>query len=418
MLLKVRRERVNPVGMLLLALGVVGAFSAFAEAQFQMPDPKQMSGIPRPVTDLPNGTVSVRLIRGALSNNITNFPVELHVGSQTRTAQTDDSGRAEFGGLPRGQTLKAVAVVDGERLESEEFPVPEQGGIRLMLVATDKSKPPAAELNAPSVRGEVVIGGQSRIIVEPGDEALSVYYILDIVNNQRAPVDPPSTFAFNMPTGAVGTNLLEGSSPKASVSGPRVRVQGPFPPGRTLVQVAWRLPADGASVRLTQRFPATLEQLAVIVKKVGDTKLTSPQIASQQDMKASGESFIAATGGAIAAGHSVELTLENLPHHSTAARSVALALVGAIVVTGVWISRRPGEDVEARAAERKRLVARREKLFNELVRLEHEHRSGKMAPGRYATRREDLLGGLEHVYGALDSDDSGPEPTNRSGVAV
>ena len=50
---------------------LICAFSASAAAQFQMPDPKQMAGIPRPVTDLPNGTVSVRLIRGQLSNNIT-----------------------------------------------------------------------------------------------------------------------------------------------------------------------------------------------------------------------------------------------------------------------------------------------------------------------------------------------------------
>ena len=47
-----------------------------------MPDPKQMSGIPRPVDDLPNGAISVRLIRGSLSNNLTGHPVDLHVGSQ------------------------------------------------------------------------------------------------------------------------------------------------------------------------------------------------------------------------------------------------------------------------------------------------------------------------------------------------
>jgi hypothetical protein len=41
--------------------------SAFA--QFQMPDPKQMAGIPRPLM-MPSGSVSVRLIRGQLSNNI------------------------------------------------------------------------------------------------------------------------------------------------------------------------------------------------------------------------------------------------------------------------------------------------------------------------------------------------------------
>jgi hypothetical protein len=46
-------------------------------AQLQMPDPKQMSGIPAPVTDLPAGHVSVRLIRGQLSNNIQGHPVEI-----------------------------------------------------------------------------------------------------------------------------------------------------------------------------------------------------------------------------------------------------------------------------------------------------------------------------------------------------
>ena len=52
-----------------------------AQGGFQMPDPKQMSGIPRPVTDLPDRAISVRVIRGSLSNNIANQPVELRVGS-------------------------------------------------------------------------------------------------------------------------------------------------------------------------------------------------------------------------------------------------------------------------------------------------------------------------------------------------
>ena len=63
-----------------------------AFAQFQMPDPKQMAGIPRPVDDLPAGSVSVRLIRGQLSNNITDHPVELHVGNgQVQTVKTDEA---------------------------------------------------------------------------------------------------------------------------------------------------------------------------------------------------------------------------------------------------------------------------------------------------------------------------------------
>src|ERR1700730_8312392 len=142
---KVKLARWQKYGVFLCVLGVLGVERAQLSAQFQMPDPKQMSGIPRPVTELPNGAISVRLIRGQLSNNITNHPVELHVGAKVMTVNTDADGRAQFTGLTPGSSVKAVSVVDGERLESQEFPAPTQGGVRLMLVATDTTKGPATE---------------------------------------------------------------------------------------------------------------------------------------------------------------------------------------------------------------------------------------------------------------------------------
>ena len=391
---------------------VAGSFLA-VHAQFQMPDPKQMSGIPRPVTDLPDGTVSVRLIRGQLSNNITNFPVELHVGSRVQTVKTDDGGRAQFSGLHAGDALKAVAVVDGERLESEEFPAPAQGGIRLMLVATDKSAAPATELGAPPVTGQLVLGSQSRIVLEPGDGVVSVYYVLEVLNNARAPINPREPFVLEMPAGSVGTALLEGSSPQSSVDGARVRVRGPFSPGRTLVRVATEVPETGGSLELVQRFPANLEQLAVIVKKVGETKLSSSQLLSQQEMTASGELFIAASGGAVAAGQPLVLTLEGMPHHSGVPRWTALSLALLIVLVGVFAAGRTDRtDVES--SEQKRLVTRREKLLSDLVRLEREHRAGKVSPDRFASRREELVAALEHVYGALDRETPGPDEAGRA----
>ena len=391
---------------------VVLLFATSAAAQFQMPDPKEMSGIPRPVTDLPDRAISVRVIRGSLSNNITNFPVELQIGSQVKTVRTDDTGRAQFNDVAAGATVQAVAVVDGERLESQEFAVPARGGIRMLLVATDKSKA-AASAAAPPVSGRVTLGNQSRIVVEPGDEAVQVFYLLDIVNTAQAPVNPPAAFTFEMPAGAVGTTVMEGSSPQASANGARVSVKGPFASGRTPVQVACELPASGASLELSQTFPADLEQLAVIVKKVGQTRLVSPNIANQQDMAAQGETFIAATGGSVPAGRPIVLTLEDLPHHSAAPRYIALALAIAIVAAGLWAATRP-EDRTTRAAERKRLLARREKLFGELVRLEADHRAGRAGDARYAARREEIVAALEHVYGALDSDDTTPEPADRA----
>ena len=46
-------------------------FPMIVHSQIPMPDPSEMSGLPLPSSDLPNASVSVRLIRSQLSNNIT-----------------------------------------------------------------------------------------------------------------------------------------------------------------------------------------------------------------------------------------------------------------------------------------------------------------------------------------------------------
>ncbi len=381
----------------------------------QMPDMKQMSGIPRPVDDLPDGAISVRVIRGELANTITNQDVELGAGGKTQTVKTDQAGRAEFRGLAAGTPVKASTVVDGERLVSQEFPVPARGGVRLLLVATDNAAA-AQAAQTPPVTGQVTLGGQSRIIIEPGDENLQVYYLMDITNNGKAPVNPIGPFMMDMPTGAVGTTLLEGSSPLASVNGTRLRVQGPFPPGTTLVQVAYEMPVFGSALTLSQKFPAPVDQLAVIMSKVAGAQLTSPQLTTQQDMSAQGQTYVAATGPAIPTGQAVSLTLDGLPHHSRVPRWTALTLAIAVIGIGLWAAMRP-EDRAAIAAERKQLVARRDRLFGELVKLETDRRSGRVTGSRYADRREELVAALEHVYGALD-DDTGPHPVDRAGLAA
>jgi hypothetical protein len=377
-----------------------------------MPDPKQMAGIPRPVDDLPTGSVSVRLIRGQLSNNIADHPVELIFGNgRVLTVKTDEGGRAQFDKLPAGSPVKAAAVVDGERLESQEFLAPSQGGIRLMLVATDKTAG-AKQGGAPAVTGQVTLGNETRIVIEPGDEVVAVYYLLDIVNNSSTPITPATPFNFDMPAGAQGTNIMEGSTPLATANGMHVSVSGPFPPGKTFVQVACQLPVTAATLDITQIFPAPLERLAVLVKKVGNIKLSSAQLGRQQEFPNEGEVIIGAMGNAVAAGQPIVLTIADLPHHSMIPRYTALSIAGLIVLGGVWAAGRSKDDPALREAERKRLTARREKLLADLVRLENDYRNGRTDRTKYATRREELIASLEAVYGALDDSE---EPT---GVAA
>ena len=399
------------------ALGILCG-GALAHAQFQMPDPKEMAGIPRPVDDLPGGSISVRLIRGDLSNNIANHPIDLQIGDAVQTVATDDAGRAQFDRVPPGSRLKAVAIVDGERLESQEFSAPAQGGIRLMLVATDKQKEAraAAEASAPAVAGQVTFGDQSRIVIQPGDEVIELYYILAIANPTRTPINPPTPFTFDMPSDAAGTTVLQGSSPKVTVSGRHVLVEGPFPPGETLVQVACTLAVGSDAIDIEQTFPATLPRLSVIVKKVENLRLVSAQLEQQQDVVDSGEVFISASGGAIPAGQPVMLTVSGLPHHSSAPRLAALSAAVGVVLVGLWAVLRPAEPSGGRD-DRKRLISRREKLFQDLVRLEGDRQGGRGDRSRQASRREELLTALEQIYAALDTDGTEPQPAGSPGPA-
>jgi hypothetical protein len=254
--------------------------------------------------------------------------------------------------------------------------------------------------------------------MQPREEAVDVFYLLDITNGAQAPVNTAELFAFDMPADARGCGIMQGSSPQASITVTRVAVQGPFAPGSTFVQVACELPAAGGSIDLEQRFPAALEHLAVVVKKVGDTTLRSPLLKEQRELPADGEMFIAATGGAVAAGQPIALTVSGVPHHNPAPRRIALTLALAIALVGAWAAGRPVEVVAVKAAERKRLTTRRDKLFNELVRLEQDRRSGRIDERRHATRREEIIAALEQIYGALDDDDAAPESAGVAGVAA
>jgi hypothetical protein len=389
---------------LLLAFFIPFAFFLFpfaspAFAQFQMPDPKEMSGIPRPVTDLPARHVSVRLIRGQLSNNIQGHPVEMHAGGKTLTVKTDENGRAEFSGVAPGTTVKAAATVDGERLESQEFPWPSEGGIRVMLVATPKEA--GAPAPQPQV-GNIVLGEENRIIIDHTDDALQVYYVLDVRNSARTPVNLPSALILDVPTGATSTTVLEGG-PQAVARGDRVTLSGPFSPGQTQLQVAYRLPFFGGDVTFQQRLPLPVPSLAVLMKKVGDMTLASPQLPNVQEREFEGERYLLAQGSALPAGSTLTLSVTGLPHHSLVPRRIALSLVILILAAGfLTAARRPTQG--GNAARAKQLTAKREKLFNDLVRLEQQRRTGGIDASRHAERRPALIAQLERVYRDLDAE--------------
>ena len=389
-----------------VALGVLLAGAAPGVAQ---PDVRQMSGVPLPVGDLPAGTVTVRVLRGAITNPIASQTVEILGAGSPRTAVTNEAGRAEFTGLTPGTRVKAAATVGGERLESREFEVPANGGIRLMLVVPDGGgaaapTPQQAPATPPAQPGTVVFGEDSRFVFEAGEDGLSVFYILPIQNSSNAPVAPPEPVRFELPASARNPTILEGSSPQATVAGREVRIAGPFAPGQTLVQVAYTMPYAGADLAIEQKLPVALTHVAVVAQKIGDMRLASPQIAEQRDMPAQGNLYIAARGGAVAAGEVLRFNFSGMPHHANWPRMLALVLAGGVLAAGAFWSVRAGSAKGKESMHRQQLEERRSRLFDELTALETRHREQAVDPDRYADRRRELIAALESVYIALDDE--------------
>jgi hypothetical protein len=375
----------------------------------QIPDPKELSGVPLPVGDVPRGTVTVRVIRGALSNNVSGQLVELFVDGTRREQKTADSGRAEFSGLRPGSRVRALAVVGSERLESQEFAVPAAGGIRLLLVATDpgalKGDDGGGIVADPAQAGTIVLGDQSRFVFEMGDGALNVYNILQITNTAGTAVEPREPIAFEAAPNGGTVTMLGGSSPRASAEGRRVVVAGPFPPGATLVQFGYSVRYSGPAVTIEQRMPLPLNRTTVAVQKVGEMQVSSPQIAQHREMSAQGETYVVGQGPGVKAGETVSFSFSGLPFAPLWPRNVALALAAMILAAGAWASVR-SRPAAAGRGEQDDLESRRDRLFSELTALERRHRAGGSAAAEDASRRRELVTELESVYAALDSDAS------------
>ena len=390
------------------------ASSTFVQAQAagtQMPDPKQMSGVPLPSGDLAVGTITVRVIRGSLSNPIADQRVDLS-GDVTRDGTTNESGRAEFTGLTPGARVTAVTVVNGERLESQALVVPSSGGLRVMLVATDPEAAKRAAEDArlaqgPAQRGLVVLGDQSRFVFELGDHALNIFNILQFVNTARVPIEPAAPVVFTLPDGAKQATVLEGSSSLAVAASGRIQVNGPFPPGVTLVQFAYTWPYAGSTTTVRQVLPTQLAQVTVVAQKTGDLRVTSSQLAQQREMRAEGQMYILGQGPAVPAGGTVEFNFSGLPHAATWPRNTALALALMILGGGAVISVR-GKGAAGSGHDRQQLSTTRDRLFDELTALEADHRNGRVAEATYATRRRQLLESLERVYAALNEPENAP----------
>jgi 5-hydroxyisourate hydrolase-like protein (transthyretin family) len=131
---------------LALLVGLAGSAPVHAAPPQGMPDPTQMSGIPRPDPNLAADVVTVRCLDGSFANPALGVAVELELTAPdgtktTKTATSAEQGRARFEGLGDhfGHTAIARATIAGQALTSQSFTITGQTGIAVMLVASSGS---------------------------------------------------------------------------------------------------------------------------------------------------------------------------------------------------------------------------------------------------------------------------------------
>ncbi len=406
--------------MLVLA-SLVLALPALA----QFPDIRQMSGVPLPSGEMPDGTVSVRVVRESLANNLAGVTVTLAGDGVAESAQTDADGRAIFSGLRAGATVQARVTLDGETVSSQSFSVPARGGVRLILAMgmnSGAAGPPAgggagqstsgaapgARIDdrgsgtgaAPAVPGRVVLGTQTRTIVELIDGALEVFHVFEIANIADGPVDVSAPIEFAMPEGARTVTLLEGSTPQARVFDRKLVIAGPFAQGRTMAQVAYRLSYGGPTADVSITLPLPMIQTNLIVRKLGNMQVVAPVLAQSREAQAEGRTYWTGTGPGLNAGEVLTVSLEGLPYHSPWPRYTALTLAGVVVLVGLWLGFSP-VNAAGRIAE---LEGRRAALLDAVRALDDNDRDAAATGQATAEKRAALLDELEGVYAMLDAE--------------
>lgn len=397
----------------LMASGLVGLPVPSVAQPSGMPQVRQMSGVPLPSRDVPVGTITVRVVREELANNLPDVEVQLSDGTQSKAARTDAEGRAQFTGVPAGTQVRAQVTMEGETVVSQSFAMPSDSGIRLVLAlgvgagtggtggasgSTGAGGPGAAGPGPVVQRGTVTLGGESRFVIEVTEGSVEVYCLLEVSNPAKAPVAPEAPLVFTLPEAAGGLSMLEGSIP-GTTSGNTVSVPGPFPPGSSLLEFAYRLQLDSSRLTLTHVMPVALSQSAIVVRKLGNIDVSSPLIQQRRDVPMENRVYLLATGAGVAAGQPFTVEINGLPAHATWPRVTALALAGLVLLAGV------GLDVSGHRTMTKlqsELTSAREQLLGGLVQLEKQRLAGKVAPTGYASRREALVKKLERVYAELE----------------
>ena len=310
-----------------------------------------------------------------------------------------DVGTAGAGGAAGGVGA-AVVMQHGElRLGTDGFGMHPINGV-------------AVEIRVPKRTADskvISIGEGGRIIVQLREDGIGIIENLPLENHSEQIFDPgPGGIEIPLPREFVNAEGAEGEHKIEIRKGAGVAVHGPIPPRRPQaldpsrkspdeVTFGFVLPTHGSTRDFEQRFPNGYGAFTFVTDQVAGLTVESAQITGRIERELGGKKYWLMQGSAIPPGGTLRFTLHGLPAPDETGRNVSLALALGLVGAAIAFGRRGGSGRSGLAAEREKLVQRRERLFTELVSL--EERGGRTAGNR--DERDELTRKLEGTYREL-----------------
>jgi hypothetical protein len=364
------------------------------------------AGVATTDPSLPPGRLEVSLFDES-GAPIPNQPVLLGMVDKTnkievRHGKSDATGVAHFADLPRGEGTGFAAVLEwhGMRLGTAPFPMPESGGARAEIRALGHTSDPSV----------MTIGSGGRVIVQMHEDNLQFLEMFPLENRSDKMFDPsPGAIEIPLPQGFVSAEAQESDRKIDVRQNHGMAVHGAFSPQRAILNTTAKnagqevvfgfvLPYHGETRAFSQPMPNGIGTFTLITEQIPGLSVTGPGIGERQDRELGGRKYWVMPGEPIAPGGVLEFTLHGLPSTDSTGRTVAGILTLTLIAGAFAFGRRPkgdprGVDV---AAERERLVDRRESTFADLIALERAAREkGATAP---PDRRKQLVGKLEQIY--------------------
>lgn len=271
--------------------------------------------------------------------------------------------------------------------------------LTLLLVAQASSQPSAP--SAPPGGSAVDVSAQATLIIEVDEHHLKTQESWTLANLSGKTV-AAAQLVFDMPKKTRRLSVDEDVPGfKGAEDGSRIFADRDLGPGNTTFAGAYFWDFSGDTAEFSRRIPVSVNGLRVIIEDIPGVNVASNLQHQSRVRELNGLKFVIYDFAAMRGGQTFDLTISGLPSRTTLPRTVALALVAAIVLWLLWaVSTRVKEEDETLGPLSAQ--ARRDQIIKALEILEADKVADKVNAKRYERRHGELMNELADVLREID----------------